>query len=346
MNATATPAWVPYASLVTSFVALVGLVFTVIKTYRLEGGRVVVSFDPGVWNPGIGLFHVVSKNGSMVGIDGKLFSRDDKRRGVECAVVTVENASRTGLTILNVGVSFKGRRIRRRLWRRSRNFIAPRCFRSKSHGVATFDREHDPIRLEPYSQAVYLMDVHSVIDAARQELLRRRKGGFRQVNLRASVKVAGRRNPIRSRYRRRWRVPGDAASLFGYSRTIPVESLISLELARNLNAGENPDEENSSMEPVSRFIAASLWDTRASTDLAERIDTALDADGHVRYFFEDRPAVHMVHYELRKMLTDRVSVLDWAGARKQSELSAKARTARTRSRERRSGDEFPNRWLP
>lgn len=45
------------------------------------------------------------------------------------------------------------------------------------------------------------------------------------------------------------------------------------------------------MEPVSRFIAASLWDTRESTDLDERVDRALDVEGHVRYFFEDRPAV-------------------------------------------------------
>lgn len=236
------------------------------------------------------------------------------------------------MTILNVGVSFKGRRVKRRFWRRSRNFIAPRCFRSKSHGVATFDREHDPIRLEPYSQAVYLMDVHSVIDAAGQEWPRRRKGiptgeptgvgeGGRSPEARpeqVSAPLAGAR---------------DAASLSGYSRMIPVESLLALELARDLNSGENPDEENSSMEPVSRFIAASLWDTRASTDLDERVDTALDAEGHVRYFFEDRPAVHMVRYELRKMRTDRAGVLDWAGARKQSALSAEAATKRTRSRD-------------
>ena len=348
MNSTTVPEWVPYATIGLSSMAIVvsvlGLIFTIVKSYRVEGGRVVISFDPAIWEPGTVLVRQRSKDGSIPSITpSDWMSSGTNDRGVECAIVEVENAGRVGVTILEVGIAFKGRRLARKSWKRERGHIVPRTFRSRSFSVGTFDSESKSIRLEPYSHAVYLMDVHSVIAAARKAVPQRRNGTPKDIKLRASVKVAGRKKPALSRRRRQWRIAGDAVSLLNHSATIRVESLIVLQLARQFNFKPNPDEDNSEIGYLSRFIAASLWDTRDNEDIDDRIDTALNAEWEIRNFLADEPGRYSLQYELGVMLRTRADVLDWTGASKQSKLLAERR----RREERRAAKpDDPNQWLP
>lgn len=334
------PTWIPYLTIslaAAAFaVAAIGLVFTIVKSYRIEGGRVVVSFDPGIWEPGMVLVRHRSKNGSIPGVErSDWMSPGNNDRGVECAIVEIENAGRVGVSVLEVGIEFKGKRLKPKFWKRVRGHIVPRTFRSKEHGVGTFDPPSKYIRLDPYSHAVHLMDVHTVIDAARKALPPRRSGEPRAVKLRASVKVAGRRRPARSRRRRQWRVPGTAVSLVNYSPKIRVESLIVLGLARQLNSKPNPDDDNSEIEHISRLFAGSLWDARDIADVSDRVRAAMEAEERVRTFFDEESNVFTVTYELGQVLRDRPEILDWTGAQKQSELRAQLRERRAELEEQR-----------
>lgn len=328
-NGATAPAWLPYATLGISIlaicVALTGLVFTIVKSYRLEGGRVIVSFYPGLWEPGALLMRYQSKDGSIPSVrpSGRGPS-DTIARGVECAIVEIENAGRVGVTILEAGIEFKGKRGNHKFWKREHSHIVPRSFRSNSFSVGTVDTESKSIRLDPYSHALYLLDVHTVIDAARNAIPPRRRGRPRTIKLRASVKVAGRRKRALSRRRRQWRVPANAASLLDLGPTIRIEALIALELAREFNSKPKPDDDNSSLEYVSRLIAASLWDARDNPDIDDRVDFALQNEHEVCYFFEnDRWSI--LSYKLGVILRTRAEMLDWTGAEHQSELNASAR---------------------
>lgn len=327
------------------FVSVANVVWTYVKSYRLEGGRVIVTFRPALWDPETSVLKEDTRDGRLHSPDSSALSEGFRtHRGVECAELTIDNAGRVGVTVLEVGISYHGGQRRGGTgigrWRRQRAHIVPRMFQAKNFNIPG---SAEPFRLEPYSRVVYLLDVHTVIDAARNSAPRRPESV-----LRAAVTVAGQRAQARSSWRRRWRVPAEAASLVDYSSTVSAESAILLIIVRSFNRREPGITQP---EYLSRLIAAGLWENRElSNDRSEQVEKTL-GDRDIREILEEIDLITM-RFQLEELLRKDSEKLSWSGAEKQVELIRAAAESRNRlesniqRRLPRAKNEHRNDWIP
>ncbi|VTR76981.1 hypothetical protein [Cellulomonas hominis] len=313
------PVWLPIAiSALALGVSLIALGWQIAK-HILDGGRVLVQLNPALWDPGHALRTMDSRTGAWRS-PGQL--KEGRTAGAECAVLVVENAGRTAVTITDPGVAYRGKRPR---WfrRRVKRSLTPRMLGPAGDIDKQIQPTAAPYRLEPYSRVIYLLDIHSAIDHARANL---RPG--KRVVMRGKVVVAGRRRAVRSAGKRRWRVPATARSLDRYAPSVPVERAVVLILLRHRVGGVGAEPLRvSSLEYASRLIAARLWELRDVHSQRQRVERALD-DEVVRIECGEPIAMNMVTYHLTELLSVEPEALDWTGARRQHQLEFAPSTGR------------------
>lgn len=322
--------WQQWVPLVISGVALLvsvsGFLWGVFKHFHFDGGRVLVTIRPAIWNPGVSIFRITAPAGKWRGL--RESAGRPSATGVECAELVVENAGRTAVTVYGVGFTYAGGRRppHRRKWnvprwlrRRARHSVTPRLFPQAGGGDERYRVDHQPFRLEPYDRAVFVLDVHSVIDTARRD-----RPNARRVSLRGFAEVAGTRAPARSAWRQRWRVPRETLTIIDFSATVPAEVPIALILARHSSADEAY---LSSIEYAGRLVAAGLWVHRDVSDLEERVEAAFEYDEEIN--LACGPTSDMAHYRVRELITRHGSQLTWEGAQLQHRLHAQALASRS-----------------
>lgn len=321
--------WQQWVPLVISGVALLvsvsGFLWGMLKHFHFDGGRVLVTIRPAIWNPGFSIFHIRSPAGTWRGL--RESEGGASAKGVECAELVVENAGRTAVTVYGVGFTYTGGRrppyrgrwdAPRWLRRRVRHSVSPRLFSQAGDGDERYRVDHQPFRLEPYDRAVYVLDVHSVIDKARRD-----RPNARRTVLRGFAEIAGTRAPARSAWRRRWRVPRETLTIVDFNDTVPAEVPIALILARHSSADETYF---SSIEYAARLVAAGLWVHRDVSDLEERVKASFDYDEEIK--LACGPASNMAQYRVRELITEHGSQLTWEGAQLQHRLHEQALASR------------------
>ena len=320
-------AWAPIAiSIVALLVSLSGLTWGILKHFHFDGGRVLVTIRPAIWNPGFSISRMKSSTGAWRSLrepEGR-----PPTKGVECAELVVENAGRTAVTVYGVGFTYKeGRRpsyavesnVPRWLRRRVRHSVSPRLFSQAGEGDQRYRQDHQPFRLEPYDRAVYVLDVHSVIDMAHRD-----RPTARRTNLRGFAEIAGTRAPAQSAWRQRWRVPREALTLVDFSSTVPAEVPIALVLARHSTP---TDAHLSSLEYAARLVAAGLWIHRDVSDPEQRVKASFEYAEEIK--LACGPASSMAQYYVRELLVQHGSLLTWEGAQLQHRLEKEALAARS-----------------
>lgn len=312
------PAWLPLVlSVLALLISVGGLVWAVAKHFLFDGGRVRVTIRPALWDPSGGVVRTDSSNGSFRTDARRAVDSIMRLKGVECAELTVDNAGRTAVTIRSVGIAFRGQRPHG--WRGRRlHLVAPGAF-ANPEGGEHYRKDHEPFRLEPYDRAVFLLDVHSVLEMARKT-----RPQDRRVVLRGFVDVPGTKRAALSPWRRRWRVPRRAATLQDFSRKVEAEFPIALIFAR-LSA--NDASTQTAMEFAARLVAAGLWAHRDVVDAKTRVAMAFDYDSYpIKLACGPSTALHQFY--VRELLKSRGAQLSWKGAARQHELHLRALASR------------------
>lgn len=292
-----TPSWLP---LVLSAAALAVSLFALgwqVQKHLLDGARVRVWLDPAMWLPGTVIRTAQSRHGQLTA------DSSTREVAVECAVVTVVNVGRTPVTISAPGIAYRGERRRWRL-RRTLHTITPRLFQL-GEGFSGYSTDTKACRLEPYDHALYVFDIHTVLEAAREDR------GRDRVVLRGSVAIAALRRSVLTRWKRRWVVPATMATLVGFGPTMPLERLIMLRLARESGS----EDRMSDLDYIARVIAAKLVASRDSSESTlELVDEAVKATLANVPFAKHRPPLGIAAFNIAQALDASPERVDWSGA--------------------------------
>lgn len=205
--------WMAFAALLLT---LVNIAVT-IRNFNMSAGQVVVQMNAALLNPTRSL---AENDKGTWGL--KLLKYDST--SVELAKIVIENPGRTAATITKLEFRVEGS-------------VDPdlamsvRPIAVKQLGSFTA-ADNLPHRLEPYDQVVYLLDFWAVVDHVFAE-----EPQLRQINIWASVKVAGQPQPYGSKGHGYWTVRRDWISFVApYTR----RSAHSIVLAELMNLFENP----------------------------------------------------------------------------------------------------------
>ncbi|WP_349884699.1 hypothetical protein ABRP18_011820 [Microbacterium sp. WHRI 7836] len=175
----------------------------------LDGGRVKVYLNPGVWEPGFAI---------RINRSGKFAMREESlypvtRNNFEIAQLVVENPGRTAITIYSPGLALTGTGYKA-------HSLTPRSFDVNDLSADSPSNE-SAVRLEPYDRVSFTYDFWSVVPSLLE------KAGPRGIAIRGFVSVAGRtKRPQKSSWRRRWRMQeGDFTALDGPPKIAPFTIL-------------------------------------------------------------------------------------------------------------------------
>lgn len=184
---------------VTADIALaisLALVVWEILRYRLEGGRARVRMNAGLLTD-----YSLAQSGRSWSHLADM-TKDQGGWPLEVAVIEVENPSRTPITIGEVSLDFG----RTGLFHLGRYRVSPRHL--EGHGAVTGATK----RLEPFDRCIFIFDVWQVLQPRGAASV----VPERPLDLRASVRVAGRRRLTRSPWWKRWPVaPGQVSFISG-----------------------------------------------------------------------------------------------------------------------------------
>jgi hypothetical protein len=243
----------------TAFVmALIAIVLTAInilvtvRNFQKTGGSVTVQMQPAVLNPGRSL--LADENGGGWGFDPLNYNTD----GAELAKVIVENPGRTAVTITRVAIRIVGASDR------DLSFGVVPLKVSKLGAVTT--TTEIPGRLEAYDQAIFLFDFWSSVSQVFQE-----DPQLRQVNIFATVKVAGKSHPYDSMGRGFWTIRREWCSFIPPFTRKEAESLV---LAELMDLFVDPAE-NIYLNELSKTIAQRLSPQSTSTEITDVLQSVL-----------------------------------------------------------------------
>lgn len=299
--------WLPiFIAGLALLVSTMTFAWNLFKHVYLDGPRVKVELRPAVFEPEFSLAKWVSD-------DGKIQSRDESKRhrGIECAWMCIENSGRTAVTISEPSIAFRGPR---KFLKWPRHSIGPRVIPGATSIESDARDDVRAVRLNPYDRVVFVMDIHPALRAARESVGPDRK----RLVVRAQVLVAGRRNPKKGPWKKRWRVPKGASSLYNWSQTIPVD----LALLQPLLKDRGKDAVPSTIDYTVQKIAVRLWETRDNDNVLDRARRALDVD-EVRYSLGVEGVTMAVHH-VAAVLRGGYGTLDWSGAAKAAESERKS----------------------
>ncbi|KZE41625.1 hypothetical protein [Microbacterium sp. T32] len=192
------------------FASLGALVWQFTK-HVLDGGRVKVYLNAGVWEPSFAL---------RINRSGRFALRPDDdtaatfRDNFEVAQLVIENPGRTAVTVYSPGLAIGGAGAKD-------HSLTPRTFELPEGFGADRPSTANVVRLEPYDRVSFLFDYWSVVPGLLE------KASSRGITVRGFVSVAGRTNrPQKSSWRKRWRIPqGAYTAIVGSPRIAPFTVL-------------------------------------------------------------------------------------------------------------------------
>jgi hypothetical protein len=175
----------------------------------LDGGRVKVYLNPGVWEPGFVIR--INRSGKFAMREESLYA--NSRDNFEIAQLVVENPGRTAITIYSPGLALTGTGYKA-------HSVTPRSFDVNDLSTDSPSNE-SVVRLEPYDRVSFTYDYWSVVPSLLE------KAGPRGIAIRGFVSVAGRtKRPQKSSWRRRWKIrEGDFTAFVGPPKIAPFTVL-------------------------------------------------------------------------------------------------------------------------
>lgn len=209
----------PTLAFVMALIALILTLITItvnILNFKMSAGHVAVEMQAALLNPTRSL---VSNEGGGWGLNVGEF----RPTGMELAKVVIDNPGRTGATIADLVLRAEGSE--HTVSTHGVRAIAVEKLSDTLGGITTAGGL--PHRLEPYDRAVYLIDFWAVADQ-----IFKKEPQLRQVNLWASVKVAGQPHTYESKKRGYWTIRRDWASLISPYSEQSAENIILTELMR------------------------------------------------------------------------------------------------------------------
>jgi hypothetical protein len=163
----------------------------------LDSARVRVQLHAGLYEP-----HTLSKSSKSWSNLADM-TRDVGGWPIEVAIIEIENPGRTAVTVSDISLDFGRVSHRPWWWRRT---TSP-AFLS-GHGATTTAT----VRMEPFERATFITDVWQVLQPVNHHSI---SPPTRPFNVRASVRVAGRRGRTLSPWRKRWAVEVNQVSFLG-----------------------------------------------------------------------------------------------------------------------------------
>jgi hypothetical protein len=190
----------------------------------LDGGRVKVYLNAGIWEPSFALR--INETGRFA-----LRADDDTaatfRDHFEVAQLVIENPGRTAVTVYKPGLAISGAGAKR-------HSLTPRTFELGEGFGADKPSTANVVRLEPYDRVSFLFDYWSVVPSLLD------KASSRGITMRGYVSVAGRTNrPQKSSWRKRWRIPQGAYTAIVGSPKIAPFTVLWRELWRDVPARDD-----------------------------------------------------------------------------------------------------------
>lgn len=292
-------AWIALA------LSIVGLVVTVFLRY-LDGPRVRVRMRPILFNVGM-LGGTITYHGGkwpIPAIDsGIAMKRPDPGEVIELAEIVIENAGRQPMTVHEIGFHWLSER---KGWRRRRvrNSSVPVTLRPPYQEGRVF-ADGDQFRIEPSDVVTVLVNYWDLIRTRRPSA----KG---RIDLRAGVRVAGRRRIKLSPRKLRWRIPDSAVTSVGVSRKVPLRAVItkSVGLALLLDKQETLGD----IYFLSRSLEAAMegaWSDDWRTN-HERL-RHFQENSSVHFAIYDKTwAAHSLMFNVHRAIDDHKDIIDWA----------------------------------
>jgi hypothetical protein len=172
-------------------VSLIALFWQPVK-HRLDGARVRIHLLPGLWYP---LNGTLSQATTWDGLAE--WTAEEQGWTVEVAILVIENPGRIGLTIAKPSLDFG----RTKRWKPGRASVALRPVEAPGAFTETVTR------LQPFDRVTFVFDFWPH--------LRQQKGMPEYpFDVRGSVRVAGKRWPSLSPWRKRWAVKAGQVTFF------------------------------------------------------------------------------------------------------------------------------------
>lgn len=215
------PAWATWIALTLSVVGIA------IQTYihYLDGGRVLVQLRSVLWERPDG--GIMTRESGQWQFASDAFSGFTGRPAVtsamELAEVVIENKGRHPVTVYEIGLSWKNRRLPGQVLRQWHH-VAPRAFKIEGHGDSTYQDKRS-FRIEPHDRVSVLFDYWTALPPGRESAT-----GTRVI--RASTRVAGNKRPTRSGAKTAWRIPDTAVSAIEGETKIALRKAIATAVAR------------------------------------------------------------------------------------------------------------------
>lgn len=218
----------PTLSFVMALAALLLTVVNILVTvvlFKKAAGQVVVEMNTALLNPARAL---TANDKGTWGLDPLEYDPT----GVELAKIVIENPGRTAATITKLDIRVEGST--------DSDFamgLRPIAIKqlSSTLGNTTAD-DRLPYRVEPYDQVVYLVDFWGVVNYVFAE-----EPQLRQINIWASVKVAGQPEPFDSRKHGYWTIRRGWISVLAPYTSRSAHSIILAELLDVFeDPGQNP----------------------------------------------------------------------------------------------------------
>lgn len=288
----------PTLSFVMALAALLLTVVNVVVTVVLFGksaGQVVVEMNAALLNPARAL---IANDKGTWGVDALIHGS----RGIELSKIVIENPGRTAATVTKLEIRVEGSA--------DSDFamgVRPLAIKQLSNTLGHTTAGDDlPHRLEPYDQVVYLVDFWAVVNYVFAE-----KPQLRQINIWASVKVAGQPQPYDSKKHGYWSIRREWVSLLPPYTKRSAHSVILAELVNVFeNSGRNPYLEDLASR-LEQCISAESESQEIASALQQILGPSGDFDGAILGSY-DVWALIMFGFDLKRRLTVLGDDLIWA----------------------------------
>lgn len=288
--------------------SIVGILVTVVLRY-LDGPRVRVRVRPVLFNVGL-VGHTVTYHGGQWPIpamsEAGALKKPDPGEVIELAEIVIENTGRNPMTVYEIGFRWFGKKKRDQWWqRRVRHSSVPTPIRPPNQ-EGPFYADGDQFRLEPNDVVSVLVNYWDLVRSHRPSPM-----GV--IELRAAVRVAGRRRVKLSTRKTRWRITDDAVTSVGTSKTLPLRSVITKSVGLSLLYSKSKT--LGDVYFLSRSLEAALegtWSDDWKTNHERLRHFQKDSNVHFMVYEQDQMTASMLMFALHGAIDDYKDVIDWA----------------------------------
>jgi hypothetical protein len=287
--------------------SIIGILVTVVLRY-LDGPRVRVRVRPVLFNVGLG--HTVTYHGGQWPIptmsERGALKKPDPGEVIELAEILIENTGRNPVTVYEVGFRWLGQRRKGQWWRRRvHHSSVPTPIRPPNQ-EGPFYADGDQFRLEPSDVVSVLVNYWDLVRSHRPNP----KG---HIELRAAVRVAGRRRLKLSPRKTRWRITDDAVTSVGKSKTLPLRAVITKSIGLSLLYSKR--KALGDIYFLSRSLEAALegkWSDDWKSNHERLRHFQKDSNVHFMGYEQDLMTASTLMFSLQRAVDDYKDVIDWA----------------------------------